>query len=384
MNESDNILVLLGVSTKEDVLSNLLRFCINSSRSFSSTFLRILCGSEGDPTEVTAHTRISAGDSGIPDLVILARTASETVLVVVENKLKADEGVDQTRRYASPQCVEHICGVLRVKPSEIRRAFVFLTLFPDQQPEAPEFKTRTYRQLVEMVPDRVYEENPTAARLLADLATLLKTFYAQDDLPPNAPLLEALRRDDPLESSYLAFRNFAHSLELPCDLEVEDVFRSSAQGRRFYGAVISKAAWHPRGMPCRQTGEHNCQSDCKWALDPEQDFNIHFEPQFNVLTGSLNIYLHYEVNPYTPVNQLLRHVSQSDYAGYNQLRDRFAKKLSNNKSLSLIFGGRSNQIARASLDIEAMSAQEVAQVLSGLVGKVGNAIDLILANGVAG
>ena len=40
INESDNILVLLGIASKEDVVSNLLRFCLNTSRTFSNAFFR--------------------------------------------------------------------------------------------------------------------------------------------------------------------------------------------------------------------------------------------------------------------------------------------------------------------------------------------------------
>jgi hypothetical protein len=56
--------------------------------------------------------------------------------------------------------------------------------------------------------------------------------------------------------------------------------------------VISKAEWHPQEMKPDFGG--------RWRLAPAQHFNIHIEPQFNVLGGVLDSFLHYEINPCGP------------------------------------------------------------------------------------
>ena len=143
----DNIYCVLGIQSHEDCISNALAYAFNVSSAFRQGFLRQICGKVPDRYDsFQAFTRVSAGEPGIPDIVLALGKASGAEIVVIENKLKAEEGSDQTERYCSKEAVEGLCNRLLPGKPIGEASFVFLTLFPDQEPAAdalhPGYHTR--------------------------------------------------------------------------------------------------------------------------------------------------------------------------------------------------------------------------------------------------
>lgn len=96
-----NVLSVLGISTREDVITNLLRYCIEVSPNFRDIFLRSICGI--DPAgviSVRVHTRVPTDSSGLPDLVLAVECSDRQFLAVIENKLGAEA---KTRLGAMPR-----------------------------------------------------------------------------------------------------------------------------------------------------------------------------------------------------------------------------------------------------------------------------------------
>lgn len=99
MGIEDNIFRVLGIQSREDCVSNALAYAFNTSLAYRRSFLRYIC--EKDPDQYNlrschAFTRISTGAPGIPDLVLALENSVCSEIVVIENKLKAEEGDDQT------------------------------------------------------------------------------------------------------------------------------------------------------------------------------------------------------------------------------------------------------------------------------------------------
>lgn len=367
-----NILEILGVQNKEDVISNLLKYCINSSIDFASIFLASVCGKNRDNyTEVEAFTRLNTASSGVPNLVIKC-TNNETVdVVIIENKLKAEEGDDQTERYAGSACIEDIKKRLNLDDKTVNPTYIFLTLFPDQLPESDSFRQVTYAKLKEALGKSTFAENAIVNKLTSDLCELLEQFYNYATTSPTDKALDKLQAENSLDASYLYFKAVMDQLKLPARLEFEFTFRDSRQGRRYYGAVLSKEEWHPAEMT--EAG------DGKWSLNPERCFNIHIEPQFNVLSGVLNLFLHYEINPYETEAWAVKNILEADYQAYSDRRNKFINALQAADIAGLIIGGGSNQIAKAALEIsEEMQLNDMLKMIEGFIDKVGAAVDRII------
>lgn len=237
--------------------------------------------------------------------------------------------------------------------------FVFLTLFPDQKPKAGGFSPKSYKHLLQAVRGLSPVEDPLAQILLDAWISLIESFYSKEFLSLNDLLLDKLQgqSDDPFEGNYLSFKSFIYGLRFSRDLVIERTFKDSGRGRRYFGALISKEPWHPEEMM-----EVNgfCQ------LDSKRHFNIHFEPQFNCLSGILNLYIHYEVNPYLTAKKIKSQIAQSKISGaqyedYEKARKRFIEVLRSKQIVGLIIGGRTNQIASIPLRVTKKTTVSEAQ-----------------------
>lgn len=364
-----NVLEALGVCNREDAISNLLRYCIEASSLFRDAFLRHICGTPSQITNFRAVTRLSTNSSGIPDLVIATEDSRQKYLVILENKLKADEGVDQTVRYSSADCIKDLKERLGWSGLSTTEAFVFLTLFPDQKPEASMFQSATYDQVLQLARDLPPLEDSLAQLLLQALTSLLARFYSKATSLPTDFLLTKLQETDPLEGGYLYFKAFLHGIPLRRQLGVERTYRSSAQGRRYFGAIISKPSWHPEEMQ-----EHSG----KYNLDGSKHFNIHFEPQFDCLSGEMKLYLHYEVNPYNSLSWVRKNISPEHLEEYQRVREEFIEELRRRKVKGVTLGGRSNQVARANLLFADMTVSEASTKTATIIDGVATHIDEIL------
>jgi PD-(D/E)XK nuclease superfamily len=245
---SDNLFQVLGIQSREDCVSNAIAHAFNSCKKFREYFLRTICEKQPDDYKVLqAHTRVSIAGHGTPDLVLVCTSLTGTDIIVIENKLGAEEGEDQTIRYASEDFRELLCVRLCPDCRSPRWTFIFLTLFPDQEPASQEFTHRSYELLAGTASEYAHPDS-LAETLVHDWLTLLDRFYKNQTVEPSDEVLEKLQDEDGLGGGYLYFREALRQLQLPPPLQIDWFFRSSQQGRRYYGAIISKDSWHPAEM----------------------------------------------------------------------------------------------------------------------------------------
>jgi hypothetical protein len=101
-----NLLEVFGISRKEETHSRFLGWLLDPQRShglgtvFLDSFLRLAqrtCGREFEANLSDVKVKLERGtDRGVPDITVIG----PDFLCIVENKLLAAEGHDQTRRYA--------------------------------------------------------------------------------------------------------------------------------------------------------------------------------------------------------------------------------------------------------------------------------------------
>ena len=116
---------------------------LRSSRSSSTS-----CHDDVPPKlrRVRAYTRQQVLGTGVPDLVLVLE-GERSVVSIIENKLCAEEGRDQTLRYATPECFAMLRDKLTLSESATP-AYLYLTLFPAPAGLSPQFFHKTYRDLL--------------------------------------------------------------------------------------------------------------------------------------------------------------------------------------------------------------------------------------------
>jgi hypothetical protein len=369
-----NLLTVLGVHRKEDVISNLLAHCYNGSMTLRPHLLRAL---EVPQTEALlkghAYTRVGVGDSGVPDVVIVGRQPNEHALLVIENKLDAEEGNEQTERYASPECRAQLEKRWNLAPSLAQASYRYLTLFPGEKPKAKAFQPVSYRSFLSIDWDGAHDPSSWAAEFMSAWLQLLRGFYESADLAPDEDFLAALGSacENELESSFLLFCRFMESLHLPRGLFLQDTQRQSRTGRRYYLAHLRKKSWAPKEM---------FREGRKWRLDPGACFDIHIQPQYDVLGRKFVIYLHYETNPYHPLKWLENkdNLDSSDYAAYARRRNDFAQCFRSHVPGEMKLRGRNNQIGVIPCAWEGLSVASARDELLQIIDHVADAVDSTL------
>lgn len=340
-----NILNILSVAHKEDVISNLLKYASEASPGFCSLFLSEICGVTNAQvgSGIKALTRVIAGDAGIPDLVIYCPNSGEGELVIIENKLKAEEGEDQTKRYQDSSCIRALLPKLNLTV-EPRVHFVYLTLFEDAKPQGERFNHKSYRDLLPILQKLPFNDDPLADKLLTDLNANLAEFYSHDEVLLSDKLIDKLKENGVLDGSYLYFKKLFSPdfYSPPKQLHCEGSFRSSAQGRKFYGAIFTKSQWSESEIKPSQSNPR--------TMNPLRDINVHFEPQFSILNNSFSVYLHYEINPYRPESWAKNNIVPSHYQAYLLARTFISKRVNQAKVQGYEAGGGSNQIGKATFN----------------------------------
>lgn len=94
-----NIIDALNIFYREDTISDFLINCFKDSDEFLIRFLKEAKIHVEEHTAFYIDTRVGLGENiGTPDLVIRALTKSNLKFIIVENKMGAAEGHEQTNR----------------------------------------------------------------------------------------------------------------------------------------------------------------------------------------------------------------------------------------------------------------------------------------------
>lgn len=342
-----NIIELLGITYKEDIISNLIVGLINESNNFKISFLEnIIEISNANLYNVEAFTRIVT-EQGIPDIIIKVYNEQENILVIIENKLKAEEGYKQTARYSTDKCIKDIClnNKINLEYNNVSKKFIYLTLIPEQIPSGERFVNKTYRDLLELV--NVEIENELLNQIYKDFIKLIKDFYCDLDVNKEDKILDLLYDNIDSEKIYIKFKAIMKLCNFDNGLEVKYIGKTGGTGRISFIAQISKDSWVSNSNATLIDGLYTVNEDT---------YNIHLEFSFDILNKVIKLPLHYETNPYIPKSELVKNSTEADYNKYINRRELVKKKL--HEEIILLgdtdiksYNG-SNQIAKMNINVD--------------------------------
>lgn len=370
-----NIIELLGITYKEDIISNLIVGLINESNNFKIRFLENIIGiSNANLYTVEAFTRISTAQ-GIPDIIIKIYNEQENTLAIIENKLKAEEGYIQTARYSTDECIKEIClnNKIKLDYNNMSKKFIYLTLIPEQIPSGGNFVNKTYRDLLELV--NVEIENEILNHIYQDFMKLIKDFYCNLDVNKNDKILDLLCDNIDSEKIYIKFKNIMKLCHFDNGLEVKYVGKTGGIGRISFIAQISKDNWISNSKASFIDGLYSVNDDT---------YNIHLEFSFDILNKLIKLPLHYETNPYIPKSKLIKNSKVEDYNNYIDRRDVVKKKL--HEEIILLgdkdikpYNG-SNQIANINIYIDNnITVKEFIENVEQYCNKISVLVDRVLS-----
>ncbi|HBI7045330.1 PD-(D/E)XK nuclease family protein [Clostridium perfringens] len=367
-----NLIKLLGIETKEDIISNLIVGAINKSEVFRKNFLENICGINYlEYTDIKAYTRIQTLN-GIPDIVIKLKSNLQDILVIIENKLKADEGYNQTKKYSSEKCISDLLKnpKINLKNKNIKTIFLFLTLIPEQVPSGEAFKNITYKDLISKV--KVDIEDKFLDKLMKDFYSVVGEFYKNLDVDKNDRILDIINENNDSTKLYIKFKKVLELYNSSNGLKIYSSGKVSAKGRESCFVKIYKENW---------VGDLAEQINGFYQVS-ENTYNIHFEPSIG-MNGIISIPLHYEINPYMGQSRLKENSKKEDYEKYilrrNEIKHMIHAEIRNLNDYDIKITGRCNQIAKIDFIIdENMTVKEFINKLTLYMDKLSDIVDRAL------
>ena len=141
-----------------------------------------------DSFEVEAYTKNSTS-RGVPDIIVIAENADEIVISVIEEKLKANEGHNQTFIYTEEVAkTELIQGYNNDK--KVKFQCIYLTLLEDELKEDDRYINKTFKDLINDVWVEIEDEGLN--RLYKDFGANMIRYYSLKELPANTQSINIL------------------------------------------------------------------------------------------------------------------------------------------------------------------------------------------------
>lgn len=297
-----NLFDALNIFYKEDVISDFLKSCFEDSPQFLKQFFK---GVQLNLPEIHSYeiqNRVGLGKGiGTPDMIILAKSSEDEYVIVLENKLGAAEGSNQTARYESAEAKRALCQKYHLlQPKFI---YVYLTLDSTVSPNNTQFKSASYTLFLE---EEFQLYDPQLNLLYTAFREKLQAFYS-----PLADPIEAIELSGILNSiqkkiiwKEVFFKTFKNENKL-----IFDWGNVQGRGRNNFLFLITKPAWRS-AEPFSITGLATT-------------YYLHIDTYIDLLsaekTSLKEVSVRFESNPYTPHNSI------KNLEGYEQFIERKKK-----------------------------------------------------------
>ena len=279
-----NTMDLLGVTFNEEIIGNMIVGLINNSNNFKDAFGKhILEIPNISDFEVRAYTK-NATSRGIPDIIVTAENAGEIIISVVEEKLKANKGHNQTFIYTEDVVKEEL--IQGYGDKKVKFKYIYLTLIEDEFRENDRYINKTFKDLINDVWVEIEEEGLN--RLYKDFGANMMRYYSIKELPNNTQSINILLDGNEKERMFIHFRTLMLSLDYPDNLSVRFFGKGAGGDELSFISKLVKNRW---------IGE-----EAKWEYGlyevGEETYEIRIEAELNITNEKLVLYVHYEPNPY--------------------------------------------------------------------------------------
>jgi len=289
-----NIIKTLNLFYKEDIISDLLVSCLNDNKSFITDFLK-QANIDLEIYNYEIQTRISLGKGiGVPDIVIYIKASDGEHIVVIENKLGADEGYSQTERYATKIARKKLKD--RFKTQNAHFHYIYLALDTTSNPTYSEYKIVNYNTFL----NRKWKINNEKLKVIfKDFIECLNDFYE----PLKSPLKSI--ENDKLESiqKIICWYSVLNNITKNYQNLIIVSGKVGGSGRLNFLYRIDKDSWKSKNV-FQNTGL-------------SKTFNIHIDTYIDLLSDNQRtlkeINVRFETNPYTPRKNIINDIQYKDF-----------------------------------------------------------------------
>ncbi|WP_349409942.1 hypothetical protein [Pseudalkalibacillus sp. SCS-8] len=356
-----NILDAFNVFYREDTISDFLINCFQDTNDFLVRFLSEADILVDEQTVFQVDTRVGLGENiGTPDIVIRALSNNELKFIIVENKMGAAEGHEQTIRYESIEAKFQIAQKYNVSIENIEFHYIFLALDTTARPQNSQFIFLNYDIFLR---GEWPLQQKTLKYIFEDFKNKLQHFYE----PINNPY-ESLESDLDLDGMQLKicwqkvlFDAFSSNEHL-----VLDWGEAGGAGRNNFIFLITKQNW---------TSERSFRE-----AGLRQTFNVHVDTYINMLDrskGVKEIGVRFESFPYEPHSKIK---NSPDYDTFLENKNIFGEKLFKcAQKRGVISKKRNTKLLVMTVQIEGATIQEKVHHIKRQFEAIEHCIDSVIS-----
>lgn len=297
-----NLFDALEIFYKEDTISDFLVNCFNDSDEFIKLFLAKANINKQNVDKFTIKTRVGLGKNiGTPDMLIY----NKQKVIVIENKMAASEGREQTNRYESTQAKNKIIKKFKLD-ADCQFHYIFLALDTTIKPKNSKFKFIDYQIFLEG--DWLLHD-PELNLLFKHFQEKLRSFY------------------NPLKDPYHALQ------EVNLDSTQRKICWQNILFKRFEPYKDLKYSWGEVGGAGRSnflfniTKEQWTSHDSFKQVGLSKTYNVHVDTYVNMLSSQnrvKEIGVRFETYPYVPHKKIK---DDEEYARFLENKRTFSTKL---------------------------------------------------------
>lgn len=353
----------LNIFYKEDTISDFLVSCFKDSKEFMVGFLKKANITITQDATVQIETRVGLGKSiGTPDIVILVKDRNKSNLIIIENKMGAAEGHEQTNRYESLEARERIAERFQLDANHTDYYYIFLALDTTTKPKNSAFAFLNYHIFLEG--DWLLQDQ-TLQRLFSDFQQKLRDFYK----PVKTPY-ESLDFSDNLDAMQrkICWQTILYETISTNPNFIFNWGEFAGAGRSNFLFLISKNNW--------------TSSESFEEAGLATTFNIHIDTYVDLLADKNNtikeIGIRFETQPYVPHNEIK---PLPGYEEFLENKREFSKRLYQEvKKIGMQAKVRNSKLLALSIPINVNNTRETVQVIKNRVDTIEGCIDQVVAD----
>ncbi|MDX8047192.1 PD-(D/E)XK nuclease family protein [Gracilibacillus sp. S3-1-1] len=336
-----NVFDALNIMYREDTISDFLVNCFRDSSLFLREFLNRAEITTTENTHFSINERVGLGKGiGTPDIIICATTNNQVSFIVIENKMGAVEGKEQTNRYESLEAKTRIASRFNAEEENSEFYFIFLALDSTVRPKNSQFAFLNYSIFLH---GDWQLHNKTLQYLMNDFQQKLHHFYEPLKQPYQS--LECNEQMDNIQRK-ICWQTILHEKFYTYKEFLLDWGETGGSGRSNFLFLISKRNWK--------------SSESFQDEGLLQTFNIHIDTYVNMLDSKekqlKEIGVRFETFPYKPHRQINK---LPNYEAFVKNKADFGQKLVD-KSIQqgLPVKAKGSKLLVLSISVEADSIRE--------------------------
>jgi hypothetical protein len=356
-----NIFDALKIFYREDTISDFLVNCFKDSNEFLLRILNEATIYLNDQHDFNVETRVGLGKSvGTPDIVIRATIDNNIKLIIIENKMGAAEGHEQTNRYESMEARNRIARKYGIPFENVEFHFIFLALDTTAKPKNSQFNFLNYQMFLK----GNWQLNDEKLRVIfKDFKEKLELFYSPIKRPYES--LESGLKMDGMQRKIcwqsILYETFYSN---------EDLLLSWGEvggaGRNNFLFLITKRNW---------TSDESFRK-----VGLSKTFYVHIDTYINMLKHKNNtvneIGIRFETFPYEPHSKIK---NVPDYKRFLDNKRIFGEKLYEHaKKQKILTKQRNSKLLVMTIPIQGKTIRETVQNIKEQVKAIVDCIDEVI------